>query len=263
MFSKEDILRQLLDMGAPRSGIVVMHSSLRSVGEVLGGGEALLDAMIEYFAGDGLFCVPTHTWAYLGTDKITLDMTRCESNLGAFPRIALMDGRGIRSENPTHSMVVFGDRERAKALISGEADALTPTSPGGIFGEIFNTGGHILLVGVGQNKNTYLHFVDELFSTPSRMSDTAERVTIKRLNGEVVEREIYMYDERQGDISKLFPKYEAAFRAHGCIKDGYIGNALTQLCDARGMAEVIKLIMGRAKCDILRDVEVIPEEWYI
>lgn len=263
MYTKDDILKQLADMDAPRSGILVMHSSLRSVGEVLGGGEALLDAMIEYFAEDGLFCVPTHTWANLGTDKITLDMSICESNLGAFPRIALRDGRGIRSENPTHSMVVFGGRERASELIRGEAEAMTPTSVHGIYGEIFNTGGHIMLVGVGQDKNTYLHFVDELFSTPARMSDTPERVTVRLSNGEIIEREIRMYDERCGDISELFPKYEPAFRAHGCIKDGYVGDARTQLCDARGMAEVIRLMMGRAECDLLRDVDVIPPEWYM
>ena len=64
MFTEKDILDQLEKMNAPRGGVILMHSSLRSVGEVEGGGEGLLDAMVEYFTSEGgLFCVPTHTGA--------------------------------------------------------------------------------------------------------------------------------------------------------------------------------------------------------
>ncbi len=263
MYTKADILRQLEDMGAPRGSAVIMHTALRRVGKIDGGAEALLDGMIEYFTeGGGLFCVPTHTWANLGTDKITLDMSRRESNLGAFPLVALGDGRGVRSENPTHSMVVFGDKGRALDLIKGDTTLSTPTARESAYGGIYDADGYVLLVGVGQDKNTYLHFVDELLGTAGRMSRVADRTTVKRLTGEVIEREIYMYDESRGDISLLFPKYEAAFRYHGCIKDGFIGAAPTQLCSARGMAEVVARIVSRAGCDPLRDVDVIPEQWY-
>lgn len=263
MFTKLDIIKQLTDLGAPRNSVVIMHSSLKSIGEVEGRGEAVLDAMIEYFAEEGLFCVPTHTWSNLATDKITLDMTLSDSNLGAFPCIALKDARGVRSENPTHSIVVFGDRENALSLIKAEPLATTPTSPIGALGELYRRGGYVLLVGVGQDKNTYLHFVDELLCTPGRMSNKPESVTIKKPSGEIIEREIYMYDESLGDISELFPKFEPAFAAHGCLTYGNIGAARACLCSAAGMKEVVELIYSRADCDPLRDKDTIPEEWYI
>ena len=104
MYKKSDIKEQLKKMNAPKDSVVMVHASLRLVGEIEGGGEALLDALIEYFTEDGgLLCVPTHTWGNLGTDKITLDLTKGESNLGAFAVIAANDKRGIRSANPTHS----------------------------------------------------------------------------------------------------------------------------------------------------------------
>ena len=69
MFTKEDIKKQLSQMHAPQDRVVLMHSSLRAVGALEGGADALLDAMIEYFtAKGGLFCVPTHTWDKLGKD---------------------------------------------------------------------------------------------------------------------------------------------------------------------------------------------------
>ena len=39
------------------------------------------------------------------------------------------------------------------------------------------------------------------------------------------------------DVSLRFVKYETPFRYHGCIIDGFIGNAPTQLCDARKIKE--------------------------
>lgn len=89
MYTKKEILEQLKAMGAPRDTVVLMHTSLRAVGAVEGGAEALLDALIEYFTAEGgLFCVPTHTWHNLGKE-ITLDMASDDTCLGAFSGVAI------------------------------------------------------------------------------------------------------------------------------------------------------------------------------
>ena len=49
MYRKQDIFEQLKKMNAPRDGIVLMHTALRAVGAVEGGGQGLLDALIEFF----------------------------------------------------------------------------------------------------------------------------------------------------------------------------------------------------------------------
>ena len=153
-YKKEDFLRQLADMNIPRGGVVLVHSSLRLVGNIEGGGATFLDALIEYFTADGgLLCIPTHTWGFLRRD-ITLDMTRPETCLGALSNIAAADSRGIRSENPTHSMVVFGDQDRASAFVENELWVTSGTSPESCYGKIFREGGHILLVGVSHSRNT-------------------------------------------------------------------------------------------------------------
>ena len=221
--------------------------------------------MIEYFTSEGgLFCVPTHTWDNLGTDNITLDMTASESNLGVFSEVAAADVRGVRSENPTHSMVVFGDRERALKLIDGEINVTTPTSPDSAYGKIYGLGGHILLVGVSQNKNTYLHTVDEMLNIPNRMGAEPVTVTVKRSTGEVVERKLTLFNTSYtDDISWRFHKYDTAFRYHGCIVDGFIGNAPAQLCDTVRMKETVELIFkNSAGIDPLESEDPIPPKWY-
>ena len=263
-YTKEDLLSQLADMRLPRDRIVLMHSSLRSVGNTVGGAQTLLDAMIEYFTSDGgLFCVPTHTWGNL-KKEITLDVSDPTTCLGAFSNFAAADPRGIRSQNPTHSMTVFGDRESALAFIADELDVTSGTSPSSCYGKIFRVGGLILLVGVAHNRNTYLHCVEEMLDTPNRLSEEPVEVTVRLSSGELIRRKIRTHKtDFTNDVSQRFPKYETAFRYHGAITDGFVGNAPTQACDAQIMKETMERILKNCDgADPLADERAIPPKWY-
>ena len=266
MATKEQILLQLASMDAPKDAIVLMHSSLRSIGDIEGGAQVLLDAMIEYFTEKGgLFCVPTHTaYIFFAGEEIALDMSDDRTDLGAFATVALRDERGIRSENPILSMVVFGDRNKAEEFIKDDAFITTPTAPESCYGKLASQKGYILLVGVGQEKNTYLHCVAEMLSIPDRMDDLEKSANVKRRTGEIVKRTMRLYRCRvANDVSKRFPKYEVAFRYHRCITDGFIGNAPTQLCDAAKMKNTVELIFKNAGgADPLETEAQIPPKWY-
>ena len=121
MIQKSELLYQLAAMGVPRDRTVLIHSSLRAVGEIEGGGATLLDALVRHItSAGGLCCFPTHTWHLIGHDVPTLDLTKNETCVGALTRIALENGRGVRTLNPTHSMVVFGDAARVAAFVADE-----------------------------------------------------------------------------------------------------------------------------------------------
>ena len=263
IYTKEDILTQLVDMGLPRDRVVLAHSSLRLVGQMQGGAKTLLDAMIEYFTAEGgLFCVPTHTWGNLDKE-ITLDMNDPATCLGAFSDLAAADGRGIRSENPTHSMVVFGDRDKASRFVADEPFVTAGTAPDSCYGKLYEWRGYVLLVGVGHNRNTYLHCVDEMLDAPNRISTEMREVTVRRSSGEVVKRMMHTHHtDYTSDISLRFPKYETAFRYRGAITDGFIGNAPTQACDAVIMKETVELIRERCGGDPLANEWSLPPVWY-
>ena len=193
-----------------------------------------------------------------------IDLMDPESNLGAMAMIALKDERGIRTENPTHSMVVFGDRERAARFVGGEIDVATPTAPDSCYGKIYDEDGYILLIGVGQEKNTYLHCVAEKLALPDRMSDEPIKVSVRRASGELVERELCLYKASFcNDVSWRFPKYDTAFRYRGNTCGGFVGNAPTQICSARGMYDTVKLIFERSGgIDPLASEKPILPKWY-
>lgn len=228
-------------MKVPRGGVVLVHSSLRLVGNI--DGKDLLDALIVHCtAAGGLLCIPTHTWGFMRR-RITLDMTAHETCLGALSNIAAADSRGIRSENPTHSMVVFGERSRAEKFVENELFVSSGTSPESCYGKIYREGGHILLVGVSHGRNTYLHCAEEMIDMPNRLSAEPREVTVRLASGELVLRKVRTHrTDYTSDVSLRFVKYEMPFRYHGAITDGFIGDAPTQLCDARIMKDVLELI---------------------
>lgn len=262
-YTKAEIKEQLKGMKVPQDSVVLVHSSLRLIGKVEGGAKGLLDAMIEYCtAKGGLLCVPTHTWKNFDKE-ITLDVSNPETSLGAFSTVAVLDGRGIRSKNPSHSMVVFGDCERAKEFVKDELSIDSGTHPNSCYGKIYRDGGCILLVGVTHNRNTYLHCVEELIGMKNRLAPTPLDVVVKTENGEIIKSKIRPHKtDFTSDVSLRFVKYETAFRYHGAIADGFVGNAPTQACDARIMKDVMELIYKRGKQDPLLDEKSIPPTLY-
>ena len=263
-YTKDEIIQQLDNFHIPKGVPVLMHSSLRAIGKVAGGPEGLLDILIGYFTRDGgLFCVPTHTWQNL-EKPITLDMNSDETCLGAFPGIAIRDPRGFRSENPSHSMVVFGDRDKALAFVKDELWVPTPTAPSSCYGKLLDMSGYVLLAGVAHNRNTFLHTVDELLNISNRMDNKPIPVAVRRKDGQIVgSRMCLFYTDYTDDISRRFVKYETPFRYHRCITDGFLGNAPAQLCDTRKMKETVELIYRNSDgMDPLADEEAIPPRWY-
>ncbi|MBR2460081.1 MAG: AAC(3) family N-acetyltransferase [Clostridia bacterium] len=248
MYGKKQIFEQLEAMGAPRDGVVLIHSSLRAVGETEGRGEGLLSALIEYFThGGGLLCIPTHTWANIGKERVTLDLLCPKTCIGTLPDIAAGHPLAHRSLHPTHSMAVFGDAEKAESFISDDERAITPAPPFGCYGKIHDMGGHILLIGVKHNRNTYIHCVEEMLGIPNRLTPEPLELSVRHKDGKVEKRLSCGHRaEGIGDVSLRYVKYEPAFRHYGHIKDGFIGNAPVQLCDARGMKQVVELIYKRS-----------------
>ena len=272
MHTKESILNDLARMNAPRDKVVLVHTSLRAVGEVEGRGEAFLEALIEYFTAEGgLLLIPTHTWANLGGESdITLDMSSEKTCIGTLPSIAAVHPMAHRSLHPTHSMSVFdgktksGEPGAAEDYIAGEVMVDTSTSEKGCYGRVYDMGGKILLIGVGHNRDTYLHSVEERMGVPNRLSVNPVAIKIRLKSGDVIERPIrHHHAEGIKDVSARYPKYEPAFRLHGAIEDGRIGNAAVQLCDARKMAEVMELVRERSGgIELMADEEPLDPKFY-
>ncbi len=238
VLTKRKLITQLEKFQHIQGKIVTVHTSLKSVGEIEGGGETLLSVLIDFFTQDGgLLCVPTHTW-----DSDVYDRRTTYSCLGVLPKLAAAHPDAARTMHPTHSMAVFGDGEKVEHFINFEAITDTPANPRGCYGQLCAADGYVLLIGVGHDKNTYLHYVEESLGTPHRLADYMVEKKIIHEDGTEEKRFLYWFDNKIPDVSVYFPKFEEPFRYHGCIEDGYIGDAKVQVCSARKMYSVIERI---------------------
>ena len=267
MISKEYILNQLEHFKFSQGKPVIVHSSVKSVGEIEGGAETLLSALIDFFTKDGgILCIPSHTWGVRDEkNRAVLDLNKNDSCTGILSKLAAAHPDGTRTLNPTHSMVVFGDKENVCEFIKGEDSVNTPTSKNGCYSRFYKDNGYVLLIGVGHNKNTYLHCVEEMLGVTKRYTKKPEEKTLTVFkDGTQTERTVFTFDESEvRDVSVFFPKFEPAFRYYNCITDGFLGNAPTQLCSAVKMKEVMELIYERANgAELLFDDLPLKDELY-
>ena len=260
MFTKTDLTKQIKAMGILPTDTVLIHTSLRAVGEVENGADGIIDAFRDYLT-DGLFLVPTHTWATVGPNQPFYDVTTAVPCIGTLPRVAAFRHDGIRSLHPTHSLWATG--KGAADFVAGEEQAPTPGTPGFAWDRLGHVGAKILLIGVGNDKNTFIHSVEEVADIPDRLSPEPYDVTIIDQQGNrFTHPQFAHYCSRSNDVSRQFPNFEKALVEMGAQKFGRFGNAEVRIVDAAQCREILLRIFKHADRDLCIEEMEIPEEWY-
>lgn len=107
MHTTTSLMKQLQELNLDPHGTILVHSSLKSVGEVDGGANTVLDVLSEYMK-DGLLVLPTHTWAYINADNPRFSVLDSPSCVGILPELFRKRPDVIRSWHPTHSVAALG-----------------------------------------------------------------------------------------------------------------------------------------------------------
>lgn len=260
MLTKKELKHQLHRMGILPTDTVLIHTSLRAVGPVEGGAEGFLDAFCEYLS-EGLFLVPTHTWSNVNRGNPVYDVSATVPCIGTVPRIAAFRPDGIRSLHPTHSIWAHG--KGAEAFIRNEENAASPAPVGFCWDRLADVQAKILLIGVGHNRNTFIHSVDERACLPDRIAAEAYPVTILDRDGNRLNREMRPHKcSRSNDVSQFYVNFEKPLVELGVQTYGKLNNADVKIVDAAGCREVILRIYHRAQEDIFTEFRDIPESLY-
>ncbi len=262
MVTKEDIFKFLEDCGIKHDDKVTIHCSLRAVGEIENGADGLIDAFCEYLS-DGLFIVPTHTWRNVNRDNPFFDVKTTVPCIGTLPTVAAFRTDGVRSLHPTHSVAVFG--KNAAEYIKGEEYSATPAPIGGCLSRLYEENGKILLVGVGHERNTYLHAVDERMDIPDRLNPDPFVITIKDYEGNTMTSKPFQTHYCTAidvGVSEYYPNYKEAFEYVGAVTYHQLGNALVYCCDARKMTDLVMKVWKNAKSDLCITHTPVPTEYY-
>ena len=290
-YNKQQLKDQLESMGLKGDETILIHSSMKSIGEVDGGADSVLDAWMEYFK-DGLLLLPTHTWKTVNADNPVYNPQTTPSCVGLLTNMFMKRDGVIRSLHPTHSMAGYG--KNAAEYLAGEEYNNTPCTPGGCYDRLKDAGGKVLLVGVGHERNTYIHSVEEVLNVPNRLSDMPMELVIELLkedkdnknkklphynradgwkkcidsnggydNNNKLCRKVYVrkhYNAQQPHISEDFVKLNQIFLDSGVVKKVKFGDADSLLCDAKGMFNVVRQVIAPdPECIVTKDTLSMPE----
>lgn len=241
-FSKQQLRSDLNSMGLTGTETILIHSSFKSIGPVDGGADTVLDAFADFFK-DGLLLLPTHTWKTINSDNPIFDPQKTPSCVGYLTNKFLERPNVIRSLHPTHSMAGLG--KNAASYLSGEEYNNTPCTPGGCYDKLRYCNGKILLIGVGHERNTFIHSVEEVLNVPNRLSDMPMKLKIAMPDGTF--KEVYMrkhYNPTQPHISEDFVKLNQALFDCKAVTPVTFGAASCLLCDAKRTFEVVRHVLA-------------------
>ena len=255
MYTKEMLKDHLREMGLKPTDAVMVHSSMKAIGEVEGRADTVLDALMEYFA-EGLLMLPTHTWATMNANRPVFDPETEPSCVGLLTNLFMKRPGVLRSLHPTHSIAVYGPN--AAAYIRGEEDAVTPCPVGGAWDRLRHIGAKILLIGVTHVNNTFIHSIDEVFDVPGRLADKPYTASVRMPDGSLYPRTYYPHE---GHVSDQFDKLRKAYEELGAAKNVRFGDAKCILCDAKGIFEVTSKVYQHDR-ECFTSLDVIPEEWW-
>ncbi|WP_150272726.1 AAC(3) family N-acetyltransferase [Paenibacillus tepidiphilus] len=247
MHTKETLIAQLQQLGINREGTLLVHSSMKSLGQVEGGADTVLDALSEYMK-DGLLVLPTHTWSYINAENPRFYVDRSPVCVGILPELFRKRPEVVRSWHPTHSVAALG-RDAAE-FTSGDHRFDTPCARGSAWGKLLGRQATILLVGVDLRRNTFIHGVEEWVDIPGRLTDGHEMLYTVLPDG----TEIPVPSRRHCGLSwsEHFWKLDEVLEEKGAMVKGRLGDAEVRVCDAALVAKVVTEML-KDNPDLLSD----------
>ena len=158
------IAHDLMALGVRKSGVLLVHASLRSLGKVPGGAETVVCGLLRALGENGTLLMPALSYTYTGVNNPIFDLLHTPSCVGALPEYFRTRTGTIRSVHPTHS--VCGVGQKAESLLKEHYLDTTPCGEHSPFYRLREVRGQILFLGCGMRPNTSMHAVEELVQPP-------------------------------------------------------------------------------------------------
>jgi aminoglycoside 3-N-acetyltransferase len=230
--TRDEIAEALRALGLAAGDVVMVHSSLRSIGYVEGGANAVVDALLDVLGPTGTLVVPTFTPAHGHEADPVFDPARDPSEVGQITEVARTRPGARRSVHLLHSVAALGARSAEIAGQHGPA-AFAADGP---FWRVQELQGWIMLLGVPYLRCTYVHVPEMLVQSIYRYW---REVEARAREPDGTERPLLLraFSPKPGyppDLNKV----GAALEARGLVRIGPVGNAVARLFRARDLIEV-------------------------
>jgi len=220
---KDDISGGLRSLGLEAGALVLVHSSLSSLGHVSGGAGAVVRALLEVVGPEGTLVLP----AFVGPGEVWEGL-ETPTTMGAVPSafLGLPDTR--RSSHPTHSVAAQGPLAEELVRDHPLGPAMGPGSP---FHRLLERDAWVLLLGVDCQTSAMMHLPEQDLGLPKIGTRVVE---IREPDGQLVSLTL----EGAPGCSRGFYKLEAILRERGVLREGTIGLAHVMLMQSQDLYRV-------------------------
>ena len=252
--NKEHLFTELQALGVRCGDTVMMHSSLSALGQVDGGAETVVEALLDAVGDEGTLIVPgfrDSVWSgdatFVNTDcRDQCPQPLCPSKMPSIQGIITETIRKrpgcLRSCHPTHSWLALG--ADAKRVLINHCTALTPSGAHNPFEQLVELDGCVLMLGVGINTVTLWHYYEEVLGVPYQGHYWPD---IRHFNNCVPGRRIqYDYPGLMQDVC----------HAAGILTTGPTGKGTSGLMRARAFDSFMATIIADdPNCMVLRPTD--------
>jgi aminoglycoside N3'-acetyltransferase len=217
--TRSEVVAQLAALGVEKRGVLLVHTSFRTVRPVEGGPAGLIEALRDAIGPEGTLAMP----AWTGDDETAFDPreTPTAPDLGVvadtFWRLP-----GVRRSNHPFAFAAVGPDA---AAITSDPLPLPPHIQASPVGRVHDLDGQVLLLGVGHDANTTLHLAEIVADVPYRV--TKDCTVIEA--GKAVRL-------RYGENDHCCARFALAddwLRARGAQAEGRVGYAHARLARSR------------------------------
>lgn len=227
---------QLRELGVREGDMLMVHSSLRNIGPIVGGVNVLVQALFEAVGTDGTIAAYVDFEPFFEDDDPLDDIPVFDKRIAHAARDhgvlheTLRNWPGaVRSDHPDAGVVAIGRR----------AEWLTADHPfhygygaGSPFEKFHQAGGRVLMLGAPLDTVTMLHYAEFLAEIPGKRI-----VRYRRRMGpdQWVDFEEFDTSDPVADYlpENVFEQIAIAFLADGKGRTGRVGNAAAHLLDSQ------------------------------
>lgn len=242
-----DLAWDLRQLGL-RSGMgVLVHASLRSLGEVQGGAYTVVRALMEVITQQGTLLMPTFNRGAPSSASPSgiFDPERTPSESGAISDAFWRLSGVRRSLDPTHSFAAWG--KDAAEIVAGHEHTTTmgPESP---LGKLLVRGGYVLHLGTTHATSPVKHVAEMMHGAPC-LGYRQDKYPVRLANGRVALHTTWRY---RGSACPLTDSGELIARglAERAVElRGRVGAAEATLAPLSACVEVVLALLGEGSGD--------------
>lgn len=246
--TRDELAADLRALGLAAGDLVMVHAGLRSVGPVLGGGDAVIGALLDAVGPEGTVAayadwetnyddlldeygrVPM--WWRAHVPPFDPAWSRAIRDNGAFPELLRTTRGAVASGNPGARIVAVGARAE---WLTADHPIDYGYGPGSPFAKLAEADGEVLMLGAPLDTMTLIHHAEHLADIPKRVVRKEVPFAVDGAADWRTVEEFDTADPPEGFADDYFGTIVGAFLTTRHGKRGKVGQAASVLVEAAPM----------------------------